>query len=270
VRRVDRVYDYVARPVGAYHAVQGALHFFFEETLCGTVFWGRPDVRAVVALTRAIDAELPSHTPPHRAFVDATRLTGVDPEAFQALVAFLGPRAETYDVNVTQQAIVRPAGVLGALVAGFYDVTRSASPQKRRIFEDAGEALAWLGLARAPQLLAEIDAAQATAGGTPAEVRALHAFVLAHPRAASLASAARALGLEPRALRASLRASGTSFRHEVNVARVRAAEAILASSDTKLGAVAAAVGCASLQHFSTLFRKINGQSPSAWRALHRR
>ncbi len=38
----------------------------------------------------------------------------------------------------------------------------------------------------------------------------------------------------------------------------------------KLTAVAVEVGCASLQHFSSLFRKLVGESPSTWRDLHRK
>ena len=45
--------------------------------------------------------------------------------------------------------------------------------------------------------------------------------------------------------------------------------ALLLESDAKLTSVAVEVGCASLQHFSSLFRKLTGESPSAWRARHR-
>jgi AraC-like DNA-binding protein len=269
VRRAATIAEYVERPFGAYFSGSTFLHFFAEETLCGTLFWGRPDERAIHDLTRALEAELPTRSPPHRAFVDATRLTSVDPAAFHALAAFVGPRAEEFGRNVTAHAIARPPGVLGALVAGFYEVTPSWQSERTRFFDEPRAALDALGYSRADELLATLDAAQARASGTPPEVRALHAFVQAHPRGVTIAAAARALNLAPRAMQETLRGLGTTFRREVNVARVRAAETLLADSDTKLSVIAAEVGCASVQHFSTLFRKQTGQAPSAWRARHR-
>jgi len=41
---------------------------------------------------------------------------------------------------------------------------------------------------------------------------------------------------------------------------------LLADTDHKITSIAFEVGCASLQHFSTLFRKATGVAPSEWRA----
>ena len=54
------------------------------------------------------------------------------------------------------------------------------------------------------------------------------------------------------------------------MARVRAAQALLADTDTKITSIAFEVGCGSLQHFSTIFRKATGVAPSAWRESRRR
>jgi len=270
MRREERIDDYLAHPFGAFFAGETFLHFFAEESLCGTVFWGRPDAAAIQSLVRAIEVESPSKTPRHRAFVDATRLTGIDPEAFRTLAEFVGPRAAEFGSNVIKQAIARPQGVLGAIVSGFYDVTPAVNLENSRLFTSPLEALAWLEVRGADDLLASLDEARACASGTPVEVRALHELVIANPRSVSIASVANALGLSPRVLQDRLRAHGTTYRNEVNAARVRAAQELLRSSDTKVSAIALEVGCASLQHFSTLFRKQTGQSPSEWRALYRR
>ena len=92
--------EYLAAPFGCYCAGQGFLHFFFDETLCGTVFWGRPDVAAVRQLVGLIDAELPRYSPPHSALVDTRRLTGIDEEAFRLLSGFLGERAVSVKAGV--------------------------------------------------------------------------------------------------------------------------------------------------------------------------
>jgi len=88
-------------------------------------------------------------------------------------------------------------------------------------------------------------------------------------RRVTVSEVGRAIGVSPRSLQHQLRQAGTSFRQEVNAARVRAAQQLLQASDTKLTSIAIEVGCASLQHFSTLFRKQTGLAPSAWRARHR-
>jgi AraC-like DNA-binding protein len=75
--------------------------------------------------------------------------------------------------------------------------------------------------------------------------------------------------MSARTLQHHLRAAGTSFRREVHAAQVAAAQRLLIDTDDKLGAIALEVGCATLQHFSTLFRKQTGLSPSAWRERHR-
>src|SRR5262245_47231852 len=106
LRRAPDLASYVADPFGRFHAGAGFLHFFAEPTLCGTLFWDRPDEAAVREFILTLEAELPHRSPPHRAFVDATRLTGIDPVAFQALAEFLGTRARDFGDNTPLQAIV--------------------------------------------------------------------------------------------------------------------------------------------------------------------
>lgn len=269
MQRALSIDDYVTQPVGRYYAGPTFLHFSRED-LCGTVFFGRPDGEAIRDLVQAIAVELPGSTPVHRAFADASLLTGVDPAAFGALAAYVGPRAEVFGRNVSRQAIVHPPGVLGALVAGFYDVTPSAYPDRTRLFASPTEALEWLGVEQPDALIAQLAAARESATGVPPEIRAVRDAVAAAPRAVGLAAVAASLGVSPRALQARLQELGTSFRREVAAARVSAAKELLASSDTKLEAIALAVGCASLSHFSALFRSEVGQSPGEWRAAHRR
>ncbi len=78
-------------------------------------------------------------------------------------------------------------------------------------------------------------------------------------------AAARALGQAPRSLQRHLRDAGTSFQRELDAARVRVAQRLLETSRASLTEIALDVGCASPQHFSALFRRVTGQTPSAWR-----
>jgi AraC family transcriptional regulator of adaptative response / methylphosphotriester-DNA alkyltransferase methyltransferase len=60
-----------------------------------------------------------------------------------------------------------------------------------------------------------------------------------------------------------LRESGSSFRDELNAARLRRARDQLAAG-IKVAAVASAAGFTSPQHFATWFKRQTGLSPSAW------
>jgi AraC-like DNA-binding protein len=269
MRRARDIAAYVADPIGRYVGGPTYLHFFADAGLCGIVFWGRPDEHAIRMLTRALDVELPDRCGPHATYVDARRLAAVDEAAFYALSSYVGTHAELFGEKVTHQAIVRPEGVLGAMVAGFYDVTPSVTPERRRIFNNPEEAFRWIGREDATAVIEEIAAAYAAASARPELLEALHQHLAVHLRAITVSSVARSLGVSPRTLQHYLRRAGTSFRREVNAARVRAAQQLLQAGETKLTFIALEVGCASSQHFSTLFRKETGCAPSAWRARGR-
>ena len=86
---------------------------------------------------------------------------------------------------------------------------------------------------------------------------------------ASLARAAKSLGRAARSLQRDLTSDGTSFQAELDAARTRLAQRLLVESDSSLTEIAYDVGCASPQHFSTLFKRVTGQSPSAFRLTSR-
>ena len=266
MRRAQDLAEYIEDPIGSYVAGSTFLHFFIDPGLCGIVFWGRPDEDAIRALTRALDVELPERCGPHATYVDARHLTSVDDGAFHALAGYVGPRAALFGEKVTHQAIVRPEGVLGAMVAGFYDVTPSVTPERRRIFNDPEEAIRWMGRADSADVIDEIAAAHAAASARPELLQALQEHISMHVHGVTVSSVARSLGVSQRTLQHYLRRAGTSFRREVNAARVRAAQKLLEAGETKLTSIAFEVGCASSQHFSTLFRKETGYAPSTWRA----
>ncbi len=265
MRPSPTVADYRASPVGRYVAGERFVHFFAAPEFSGLVLWGRPDEDDVRAMCGAIDAELPEHSPPHASIVDARRLSGVDPAAYEALLAYFGERSLRLGDNNLAHALVRPAGVAGAVVSGFWSVAPVRHPDRIRVFGDAAEAMRWLGRDEGVELL---DRLHAGATNAPRLVQALRDQLAARPRG-RLTDLARRLGVSTRALQEQLQAAGTTYRDEVAAARIRAAKSLLLESDRKLGAIALEVGCASLQHFSTLFRRAVGEAPSAWRARHR-
>jgi AraC-like DNA-binding protein len=255
-------------PVGRFVAGDKFAHFCQAPTLWGVILWGRPGLDDAVALGRSLVLELAQTARPHASIIDATRLTGGDAAAFDALERYVAHHREALAERVTMLALVRPGGVHGAIVAGAFDVVRAPYPV--RVSESLEDALAWLApahrLESTPAELARTvaDVHALATGVTPlvAELRALLAANLTGP---TLPDAASRLGVSERTLQRRLSEAGTSFQDEVADARVAAAQRWLAETDAPITAIALEVGCASVQHFSALFRARTGETPSAWR-----
>ncbi|WP_395857804.1 helix-turn-helix domain-containing protein [Cystobacter fuscus] len=220
-------------------------------------------------LTQVLNVEL-APAAPHVSLVDARRVESPDANGLSVLVKYMAPRISDFSQTVRRQALVRPEGIAGAVVGGFYSLVSSSYPT--RAFADPLEALGWLGRPEpeARTLLVELNELVMRQQGQSPLLGELHRVL--RTRLCDelvLADIAREMGMSERTLQRRLRESGTSFQSELNTVQVRTAQALLLNSDAKLTAVAAEVGCASLQHFSSLFRKLTGESPSAWRARHR-
>lgn len=266
MEQVFDIAEYVASPIGRFVASPRCAHGFVDAGMSVLVTWGRPDGADLELLLAAFDAELPPNGPEHVSLTDARRLTGMDIEVFEGLARDLRARSEALARNTTAHAILRPEGMAGTIVASFYGVVVEAF--NSRVFTDPDEALRWLG--RDVRDRAALEAIFDRAAGGDPIVRALRGHLSSAYRDTNLARAARALGVAPRTLQAHLRAAGTSFRDELSAARIEVARALLEGTDTKLSVIALELGCASLQHFSTLFRRATGVTPSAFRAARRR
>ncbi len=253
--------DYRADPVGAYLALPRALVFCARPTLWGFALWGRPNEADARRLVPLLALELAAGVAPHASLVDVRRLDAGDPRAFAVLARYLRGNFAAFRTRVTRLALVRPPGVLGATVAGFYQV--AGAPYPVRVFDALPAAAAWL---RASELAKVLDDALADASGTPGVLLDLRRWLDAHLDRASLATSARALSRAPRSLQRDLSSARTTFQRELDAARVRLARRLLAETDSPLTEIAYDVGCASPQHFSKLFRKVTGVAPSAWRA----
>jgi AraC-like DNA-binding protein len=251
---------YAAAPRGTYAALPHALAFCARDSLWGFALWGAPTRAEVLRLVPLLALELAPRVAPHASLVDVSRLDTADPRAFAVLARYLRDHFDRFRGRVTRLALVRPPGVLGATVAGFYQV--AGAPYPVRVFDELDAAARWL---RASSVAPELDAAIAAASGTPPWLVELRRWLEAHATEASLAHAARAASRSPRSLQRDLAASRTSLRRELDAARVRIAQRLLVESDSPLTEIAYDIGCASPQHFSTLFRRVVGCPPSAWR-----
>lgn len=257
--------DELARdPIGRYVAGDSFVHFCAQADFWGVVLWGRPDHREAMELGRSLVIGLSPPAEPHVTLFDASRLEGSDPAAFRAAERYLDHFGPALERHVRRLALVRPRGMNGAVVAGAFEVLPRPFPTA--VFGDAASACDWLGVDRGGAGL--VAALYAEVTGTPRVVPALRAWLDEHLSGVSLEEAARALALSARSLQRKLGEAGTTFSEELAEARVRAARRMLADGEAPLTAIAFDVGCASLQHFSALFRRRTSESPSAFRARH--
>jgi AraC-like DNA-binding protein len=272
VRR-STVEELARDPVGRYVAGETWLHFCATPTLWGVILWGRPDERHAFELGRSLVKQLRPPAVPHVSIVDASRLEAADPGAFRAAGTYLTRYGEVLAKWLLRVALVRPGGIGGAVIAGAYDVL--PRPYPVQVFTEPRPAFTWLAETRlagdwpadGPRLLADLHA---DASGTPAVVGALRALLDSRLAGLSLARAAAALRTSERSLQRKLGEAETTFQDELADARVRAAKRLLLDGDAPLTEIAYEVGCASLQHFSALFKKRVRESPSAFRKRHRR
>jgi AraC-like DNA-binding protein len=271
VQRVGR--DELAEaPVGRYVAGETFAHYCASPRLWGVLLWGRPSERDAFELGRSLVLELAPPAVPHVSIVDCSRLAAGDPAAFKAADRYMRANRAMLERWVERLALIRPAGMGGALVAGAFEVL--PRPYAVGVVEDAAAAVAWLageghadlGVGDVPAMLADI---YAEASSTPHVVGALRAFLDMHLVDIELPAAAKALGTSERTLQRKLAEASTSFTDELADARIRAARRMLLDTEMSLTSIALEVGCASLQHFGALFRRKTGESPSAFRARSR-
>lgn len=256
--------DYRREPAGSYLVVPRALVFCARPTLWGFALWGRPTEADMKRIVPLLALELAPGVVPHASLIDTRYLEAGDPRAFAVLTRYLRANWAVFETRVTRLALVRPPGLLGATVAGFYQV--AGAPYPVRVFEAVTEATSWL---RAGSLAATLDAAIAAASDLSPVLLELRRWLDGHLADASLARAAKAVSRAARSLQRDLAAAGTTFQDELDLARVRLARRLLTETDSSLTEIAYDVGCASPQHFSTLFRRVADQTPSAWRAHQR-
>jgi AraC-like DNA-binding protein len=259
--------DYVANPFGRYISGPTYAVYWSKAKLNGIIFWGRPDDEDMRRVTRALDAVL-HFGRPHEVLIDAASLKSIDPRAFATMASYMVTHRSVHARLCERQALVRPEGLAGAVVAGFYEIIRPSYPVS--VFDEPAAAVRWLSLPDGAGLLRELDRIrvefQDNAAVVLARVRALLCDEQQDLGIMSLERFASAMAMSPRTLQRRLVDAGTSFRAEVTAARLSLAKHLLANTDYDLKRIAFRVGCSSAAQFSTLFQRLTHRSPTEWRA----
>lgn len=258
---------YVQDPVGHWTSGEGWLHACTPDAkLSAAVVWGgfgadpcRDLIKCVVA---ALD-KLPSHA----RLVDGRRGSVREPVVFRIVGEYIVRHREALRDRVTKVAIVRPPGLSGAAVEGFFAVVTPPYPVD--VFDERGEALRAIECEAHVALLEELEEL--------AGKREAPSFVSGFRRAmedslldGKPAALAKKFGLSVRSLQRRLQAEGTSFQRELAIVRVRVAQNKMLETDMPLAKIAAEVGFASPAAFSLVFRRHEGMTPSEWRDAHPR
>ncbi len=252
--------EFERSPAGKYYL--GRCFVFFQQSpgFDGQVVWGHPDPDSLRTYVRLLDTGLVT---PHVSLVDMRAVTGVDFEGFDVMYQGVRARQEGFARTITRQAILRPSGPIGAMVLGFYNLIHVQYPVNH--FTDEDDALAWLGINKPGDVLAELSEMRQVAFGRPELALRLRNHLRSTSGRGSPEEIARALGLSVRSMQRKLADLGTSFRDEVHAFRTERAKTLLLGSDHSLIVIADDSGFDSVRAFTEVFGKRTGESPQAFR-----
>jgi AraC-like DNA-binding protein len=235
--------------------------------LVGGIFWGRPTDQDVRQYLDLVVEELPHLRSKRRfTYLDLSRVEAVDRESFTTLHEFYTRHGVDLERAFEKIAGVHPPGRMGALLGGLPLV--QPIPYPARFFASTAAALAFLGIVE-PSFVEALETLRDQVANRSVVLSDLQKLLEHEPKRSSLAAAAKTLGMSDRSLQRRLSQLGSSFAAESTMAQIRVAQRLLLESDMTLLAIALEVGCSSAQHFSGMFRKATGESPSAWRTRRR-
>jgi len=259
--------DFWRDPIGGYFVERAFLQFCAGAHLWGYMIWGDIGESDLRALALSVGHKGWDDYQPHRSFIDLSRVTSVDTSAYAILRDAQAAHREELARRITKMVIVRPDSIVGAIAEGIQRLV--SFPHPVEVVATAEEGLRRLGVENVA-LLPTLEAARASLESSARVVADLHAVLDAHLPELALPAVAKLLGMSPRSLQRKLRELGTSYQAERSLAQIRVAQRLMSQTEATLSQIALDVGCRSLQHFSTLFRRIAGETPSRWRVAHRR
>lgn len=248
----------MADPVGSYLAGESMVVWFHEGLAGGFTFkrLAHGDHGLLVTLLGAHVLQ-----PPYDMIVDVSTVDVFDTKSFALLATFLDSDLGKHALySLGQLALVKPAGLAGASVAGlFYEKIRKHADAE--LFDNRATAFDWLGYDSDAPERDQAEHVLETVFGVSPSVRALRDWLERDLVDATLARAAQALAMSERTLQRELSRAKTSFRAELSRVRVRVAETLLTSTDDKVETIARQLGYASVPAFTTSFSKLYGETP---------
>ena len=194
---------------------------------------------------------------------DARHAKEGDIDAMGMFIKGLEQRSGALSPRVRRQVYVRSGGMCGAALTGILSLMPTIRTWE--IVTTTEEVATWL---ERPEVLQHSEIVETmtgelhTAGPVVARLRML---LRTTGLRLSVQDAGRALAMAPRSLQRHLKAAGTSFREEIERARLDMARRLLGESSLKLETIGHRIGFRSAAHFTVFFGKRAGVTPSAWR-----
>ncbi len=263
--RPASVDEFLADRFGRYVLGSRYLVWCVDQTLGGVALWGTLEEVDASPLLRLFDIDIRADRyPPFDLVLDASRLTSLASTVYDLLAAGTSQRLRALAALIRRHAVIAPRGIVGTMMAGFLPLFGHRHPWK--VFNEVEAAFAWLDRSDVGQELQKIIDEAVDLSPLVRDLRAQLDQDLQSPVVARLA---QRLGRSSRALQRELQNAGTSFRAEVEQARIEAGKRLLVQSDDKLHAIAAQVGFRSPSAFSRRFRERLGQSPQEYRRSRR-
>jgi AraC-like DNA-binding protein len=266
VQRVDDPRGFHGRPAGHYLIARQCLVWCHSPTLAGTAAWGRLGVDDMRAVTSFWDHDV-EMAERYDTVDDLSAVEELDPAGFEALVGYVRAMLPRYAQRIRRQAMVRGQGVPAAVVEGFYPML--GATHTYAVFTSLRDAFAWLERDDVAAVIPEVEAVIAREVAADPQRRALRAWLDRNLREPTIELAAAALATSTRTLQRHLADGGTSFRDEVQRARIEAARRMLATGDDKVDTIAQQVGFSASSHLARAFRVATGEAPAEFRARHR-
>ena len=253
---------YLRRPAGQFYEGRTWARFSPIEGFVGGIFWGCVSDSNLREYLDLVLEEVQRHGSHRLTYLDLSCIQSFDRESFVTLYDFYARHESDLGRSFTRIAGVHPQGLTGAFLGGLPLV--QPIPYPAQFFANTTSALEFLGVVDTATVTA-LEELRERLAKRDVLLQGLQALLENAPGELTVATAARTLGLSDRSLQRRLSQLGTSFGAESGAARVRIAKRLLSESDMTLTAIALEVGCNSAQHFSVMFRKATGETPSAWR-----
>lgn len=257
---------FLEAPGNRYIAGGSWLVFHLRDDVAGLVMWGAPtviDLQPLFEIFRAFDSPLGRPLP---RYFDIRRLTNAEQAVITDLMHFVGQHVVELGRVFTAIACVHQGGVGQAITEGIRLLAQLDFHWAG--FGSGAAALEWLGRSDAAAIDAELESLIAFATGGVLVLHDVRAYCAARLATARIGDCARSLNTSTRSLQRRLGEHGTSFQRVLNEERIQRAKHSLTSSDRSIADVAREVGV-DARYFATVFRRLVGCSPLAWRAKTR-
>jgi AraC-like DNA-binding protein len=263
VQRVAGIAEFVASPIGRYVSEEGWLMWCASPSLMGSAHWGTVDDAAVQRFLQAFDACFhPDCRPPLDVITDGELVDHWEGDAFTRMVEFGRGQLPRWNEILRCHAVVVAPGLAGLLMAGAYPLLK---PRYRYEFVTTLDR-AFLALRRDLDQEVLEDVRAIVEELRDPLLHGLRSYLATRLGAGTLEEAAARLDVSTRTLQRALQHRDTTFRVELERARVAAARRLLMETDDPLEKIAREVGCASASHLVRVYRRFTGETPGRARA----